>query len=220
MPASTDAVGRLYRAIAERDPAAAISVIEAAKAAGMAHADLFDSLYLPAMALLGAEWAAGRMDEVAFTEAAVVAEQVTSFVTPPATAPDRGVTVVVGCLEGDRHDLRLNVFSAALKSAGYRVLDLGVDTSPAEFLAGVDETGARIVIGFAEMVATAAGARRVRDLLDADGRSDVMLLLVGGPFEADPDVARVLGGNGVANSAQAILRLVDRVAGERLGVRS
>jgi methanogenic corrinoid protein MtbC1 len=212
-----DAVERLYRSIADRDPAGAIAVIEAARAAGMPQPELFMELYVPALARLGAAWAAGSLDELAFTEAAVVAEQVTSFVVPPATSPDRGVTIVAGCLEGDRHDLRKNVFAAALKTAGYRVLDLGVDVSPAAFLAGVDETGARLVIGFAEMTATASGVSRVREIFDASGRDDVVLLVVGGPFEADADSARALGANGVANSAQAILRLVDRVAAERLG---
>jgi methanogenic corrinoid protein MtbC1 len=215
--ASTDATTKLYRAIADRDPAAAIGVIEAARGAGMEQAELFEQLYVPALAMLGAEWASGRLDEIAFTEAAVVAEQVTSFVVPPATSPDRGVTVVAGCLQGDRHELRKNIFTAALKTAGYRVLDLGVDVSPAEFLAAVDETGARIVLGFAEMVATAQVVARVREMLEGAGRSEVVLLVVGGPFEADPDVARVLGANGVANSAQAVLRLLDRVAAERLG---
>ncbi len=217
MPAAEGAVERLYRSLAGKDPAGAIAAIEEAKAAGIPHAELFTAVFVPALSMLGEKWAAGELDEIAFTEAAVVAEQVTSFVVPPATSPDRGVTVVVGCMEGDRHDLRKNVFAAALKTAGYRVVDLGVDTSPSEFLAGIDETGARILLAFAEMVGTASAVRRVRDMLDAAGRSDVTLLVVGGPFEADPDVARVLGANGVANSAQSVLRIVDRVAAERLG---
>jgi len=215
--APADAVEQLYRSLAGRDPAAAIAAIEAAKAAGTPHADLFDAVFVPALARLGAEWAAGSIDELAFTEAAVVAEQVTSFVIPPATAPDRGLTVVVGCAEGDVHDLRKNVFSAALKTAGYRVLDLGVDTSPAEFLSAIDETGARIVIVFAEMVASAIGVARVREMLEAAGRRDVALVVVGGPFEAEPAVAKALGANGVANSAQSVLRLVERVTTELLG---
>jgi 5-methyltetrahydrofolate--homocysteine methyltransferase len=215
--ASAEVVERLYRALAVHDPAAAIAAIEAAKVGGVPHGMLFESVFVPAMAMLGEKWAAGELDELAFTEAAVAAEQVTSFVVPPATSPDRGITVVVGCIEGDRHDLRKNIFAAAFKTAGYRVLDLGVNTSPAEFLSGVDETGARIVLAFAEMVGTASGVKRVREMLDAGGRSDVVLLVVGGPFEAEPDVARLLGANGVANSAQSVLRIVDRVAAEKLG---
>jgi methanogenic corrinoid protein MtbC1 len=212
-----DVVERLYRSFADRDPAAAIAAIEEAKGSGTAHGELFDAVFVPALAMLGAKWAAGELDEFAFTEASVVAEQVTSFVIPPATSPDRGVTVVVGCLQGDSHDLRKNVFSAALKTAGYRLLDLGTDVSPSEFLAGIDETGARIVVAFAEMVGTAGGVRRVRDILEAAGRTDVALLAVGGPFEADPEAARLLGANGVANSAQSVLRIVERVANERIG---
>lgn len=219
MSSAEDAAEGLYRALAGRDPAAAINAVDAAKAAGIPHGELFSRVFVPALAMLGEKWAAGELDELAFTEAAVAAEQVTSFVIPPATSPDRGVTVVVGCMQGDRHDLRKNLFAAALKTAGYRVLDLGVDVSPSEFLSGVDETGARIVLVFAEMVATASAMRRVRDIFEAATRGDVTLLAVGGPFEADPEVARLLGANGVANSAQSVLRIVDRVATERLGAR-
>lgn len=217
MPGPADVVERLYRALADRDPAAAIAAIEEAKGAGTTHAQLFETLFVPALAMLGEKWASAELDELQFTEAAVAAEQVTSFVVPPATSPDRGVTVVCGCVEGDRHDLRKNIFAAALKTAGYRVLDLGVNTSPSEFLAGVDETGAKIVIAFAEMVASAGVVKRIREMLEAEKRGDVVLLVSGGPFEADPDVARLLGANGVANSAQSVLRIVDRVTAERLG---
>lgn len=217
MAGSESAVERLYRSFAEHDPAGAIAAIEAAKASGTPHAELFDAVFVPALAMLGEKWAAGDLDEIAFTEAAVVAEQVTSFVVPPATAPDRGITVIVGCVEGDRHDLRKNVFAAALKSSGYRVVDLGVSTSPDEFITGLDETGARVILAFAEMVGTAGVVRRIRDRLDAEKRSDVVLLVSGGPFEADPDVARLLGANGVANAAQSVLRIIDRVAADRLG---
>jgi 5-methyltetrahydrofolate--homocysteine methyltransferase len=214
---SDAAVERLYRAIAGNDPASAIGSIEEAMADGVPHARLFEDVYVPALARLGAAWAQGEVDEFQFTEAAVVAEQVTSFVTPPAAAPDRGVTVVLGCMRGDLHDLRKNIFAAALKTAGYRVLDLGVDTTTGEFLAGVDETGARIAIVFAEEAAAAASVGQVREAFDAGGRSDTLVLVAGGPFEADPAAARASGANGVANTAQGILRLVERVVADRLG---
>jgi methanogenic corrinoid protein MtbC1 len=217
VPVPSDAVDRLYHAIAARDPAAAIAVIEAARIAGLDHDDLFEVLYIPAMARLGAEWARGAIDETAFAEAAFTGEQVASFVTPAAASVDRGVTLVVGCLEGDHHTLREDVYSAALKTAGYRVIDLGVDTPPSAFLTAVDETGARIVVAFAETIGAAVGAARVREALDSRGAGEIVLLLVGGPFEADPEMARALGGNAVASSAQSVLRLVGRIVDERLG---
>lgn len=214
---SDGVVERLYQAIAANDPAAAIAVVSDAKAHGIPQDRLFGDVYIPALAMLGAAWAAGEIDEFRFTEAAVVAEQVTSFVTLPPAAPDRGVTVVLGAAEGDRHDLRKNIFAAALKTAGFRVLDLGVDTSPEEFLSGVDETGSRVAIVFAETVGSAGSVGGIRRAFDEGGRSDTLLLVSGGPFEADPGAAKVVGANGVANTAQGILRLVERVVADRLG---
>lgn len=214
---SDAAVERLYESIAGDDPAGAIAAIEEAKAEGVPQQMLFAKVYVPALARLGAAWASEELDEFQFTAAAVVAEQVTSFVTPSVAAPDKGVTVVLGCMRGDFHDLRKNVFGAALKTAGYRVLDLGANTTAGDFLAGVDETGSRIAIVFAEEIAAASIVSRVREALDAGGRSDTLVLVAGGPFEADPALARGSGANGVANTAQGILRLVDRVVTDRLG---
>ena len=116
-----DAAARLYQAFVSEDPAAAIAVIERAKAGGVAQAQLFDSLFAPAMSLLGGAWAAGAIDEYTFTQAAVVAEQIASFVTPPATAQDTGVTVLIGTMHRDYHAIDKNIIGAALKEAGHRV---------------------------------------------------------------------------------------------------
>jgi methylmalonyl-CoA mutase cobalamin-binding domain/chain len=215
---SDEAPVRLYKAFVGQDPAAAIKVIERARADGVTQAQLFDSVFAPALALLGAAWAAGDVDEVAFTQAAVVAEQITSFVTPPPSVTDTGVTVLVGCMQRDRHAVVKNVVAAALKEAGNRVIDLGIDVRPAEFLEKVEETGARIVLVCAEILATARDVRRVRELLAGAGRDDIVLFVAGGPFEADGDIARDAGANGVIRGAESAIRLVAKAATERLGV--
>ncbi|MBE0477094.1 MAG: cobalamin B12-binding domain-containing protein [Coriobacteriia bacterium] len=212
-----DGPARLYQAFVDQDPAAAIEVIERARSGGLSQQTLFDSLYAPAMALLGGAWASGAVDEVAFAQAAVVAEQIGSFVIPPASAADTGLTVLIGVMQRDAHSVGKNVIAAALKEAGHRVVDLGVDVRPAEFLERVEETGARIVFVCAETGATARAVARVRDMLTAGGHPDVVLLVSGGPFEADPALARDAGANGVARGAESALRLVSRVGDELLG---
>jgi len=209
---------RLYQAFVGQDPAAAIKVIETARAAGVPQAQLFDALFAPALALLGAAWATGDVDEVTFTQAAVVAEQITSFVTPPAAVADTGVTVLIGCMQKDRHAVVKNIVAAALKEAGNRVVDLGVDVRPAEYLEKVEETGARIVIVCAEILQTARDVGRVRDMLTTAGHDDVVVLVAGGPFEADADIAKRAGANGVVRGAESAIRLVAKVAADRLGI--
>lgn len=217
---SDEAPIRLYRAFVAQDPATAIKVIEDARAGGTPQARLFDTLFAPALALLGAAWAAGEVDEVTFTQAAVAAEQITSFVTPPPVAGDTGVTVLIGCMQKDRHAVLKNIVGAALKEAGNRVVDLGVDVHPAEFLEKVEENGARIVIVSAEIMQTARAVGRVRDMLATAGHDDVVLLVAGGPFEADPNMARQAGANGVVRGAESAIRLVARIVAEKLGAGS
>ncbi|MDP2183549.1 MAG: cobalamin-dependent protein [Actinomycetota bacterium] len=212
-----DAAARLYQAFVSQDPASAIGVIEKARSSGVAQVDLFDQLFAPAMSLLGGAWASGAIDEYTFTQASVVAEQITSFVTPPATAQDTGVTVLIGSMHRDHHSISKNIIGAALKDAGHRVVDLGVDVRPAEFLERLEETGSRLVIVCAEMIATARAVARVREMFETAGHEGVIMLACGGPFVADTGLAKEVGANGVVRGAESALKLVARIARDKLG---
>ena len=117
---SDDASARLYQALVNQDAAAAISVIEQVRGASSDTGTLFEALFAPAMSLLGGAWAAGTIDEYTFTQAAVVAEQIGSFVMPSSTAQDTGVTVLLGTMHRDHHSIDRNIITAALKEAGHR----------------------------------------------------------------------------------------------------
>jgi len=214
---ANDAPARLYDAFVSQNPADAIAVIQRVKASGVAQAHLFDQLFAPAMSLLGGAWARGEIDEYGFTQAAVVAEQITSFVTPPTTAQDTGITVLVGTMHHDLHSIDKDIAAAALKEAGHRVIDLGTDVRPSEFLERAEETGARILIVFAQTMSTARSVLRVREMFSAGGRDDVVLFVAGGPFVADVSLARAVGANGIARGAESALKLVARVAAKSGG---
>lgn len=217
---STDDAHRLYEAFVGQDPAEAIRVVESVRAAGVAQTQLFDALYVPAMALLGGAWASGDIDEIAFTQAAVVAEQIGSFVVPPVARQDTGVTVIVGTMHKDHHTVGKDIIAAALKESGYRVNDLGLDVRPAEFLERIEETGAHIIIVCAEMLAVARSVVRVREMLVTAGREDIVVLVAGGPFDADPALARSVGANGIVHGAESALRVVGRVVTDTAGGES
>jgi len=205
------AAARLYRAFIAHDPAQAIAIIEHEKAGGTPQAKLFDRLYAPAMSMLGGAWASGVVDEYAFTQAAVVAEQIASFVSPPLNARDTGVTVIIGVMHRDTHVVDKNITAAALKEAGHRVVDLGADVRPSVFLERAEETGARIVIVFASTVSVAGSVSRVSEMLIAGGREDVSVLVAGGPFWADVARGRAVGAVGVVKGAESALTLVSQL---------
>jgi methanogenic corrinoid protein MtbC1 len=112
----------------------------------------------------------------------------------------------------DLHAIDKDITAAALKEAGHRVIDLGADVLPAEFLERSEETGARIVLVFAQTVATATGVSRVREMFKAGGREDLVLLVSGGPFWADVRLAKAVGANGVVRGAESALDLVAKAA--------
>jgi methanogenic corrinoid protein MtbC1 len=207
-----EAAARLFEALVDQDPAAAIAEIETARASGMEQQRLFDAVFAPAMSLLGAAWADGTIDEDVFAKASVVAEQVASFVAGPASASDSGVTVLLGVVQGDRHDVAKSIDGAALRAVGHRVVDLGADVRPAVFLRRAEESGARIVIAYAETVESAPVVRRVREMFRAVER-DVVLFVAGGPFTADEDLARGVGANGVVHGSEGAVRLVEQAVG-------
>lgn len=209
---AADEAAKLYQAFVDQDPASAIQVVERVRASGVAQDALFDAIYAPAMGLLGGAWASGVIDEMTFTQASVVAEQVGSFVMPSVAKRDTGVTVIVGTMHRDHHAINRTIVAATLKEAGFRVNDLGSDVRPADFLERVEETGARILIVFAEMMQTARAVARVREMLSSAGHDDVAVLAGGGPFVADEGLAKEVGANGVVLGAESALKMVARVA--------
>ncbi len=216
---SDDAVARLFQAFVTQSPADAIAAIEQAKLAGAAQSSLLDQVFAPAMSLLGGAWASGVIDEYAFTEAAVVAEQVSSFIVPPTAVQGPGATILVGTMQRDLHTIGKAITAAALREAGYGVVDLGVDVRPTTFLERAEETGARLLIVFAEQMATARSVVRVREMFASAGRTEAVIFVSGGPFAADEELARLVGANGVARGAESALKLVakamERIGGER-----
>ena len=214
-----DSAARLYQAFVSQDPAAAIGVIERAKRGGVAQVQLFDQLFAPAMSLLGGAWASGAIDEYTFTQASVIAEQITSFVIPPTTSGDTGVTVILGTMHHDHHTIDKDISAAALKEAGNRVIDLGADVRPAEFLERAEESGCKLVIVYAQLIGTARSVIRVREMFSTAGHSDVVILVAGGPFVADPTLAKAVGANGIVRGAESALKLVAKAAA-RTGVAS
>ena len=214
-----DSAARLYQAFVSQDPAAAIGVIERAKRGGVAQVQLFDQLFAPAMSLLGGAWASGAIDEYTFTQASVIAEQITSFVIPPTTSGDTGVTVILGTMHHDHHTIDKDITAAALKEAGNRVIDLGADVRPAEFLERAEESGCKLVIVYAQLIGTARSVIRVREMFSTAGHSDVVILVAGGPFVADPTLAKAVGANGIVRGAESALKLVAKAAA-RTGVAS
>lgn len=94
--------------------------------------------------------------------------------------PSNGMTIILGTIEGDIHDLGKNIIHYMLKSSGFKVVDLGVDVAPETFVQAVNQTKAP-VLGISVLLSFCVSAvKKVVDLLVESGLRDQVKIIVGG----------------------------------------
>ena len=91
-------------------------------------------------------------------------------------------TVVMGTVKGDLHDIGKNLCIMMLRGSGFKVVDLGVDTSDDEFIDAVEEHSAPI-LGMSALLTTTMPnmGKTIEAFIDADMRDDVQIMVGGAP---------------------------------------
>ncbi len=88
--------------------------------------------------------------------------------------------IVIGTVQGDMHDIGKNLVSMMLEGAGFDVLDLGIDVTPAKFVEAVRAKEAKIVGMAAMLTTTMPVMKTVIEALQEAGLRDKVKVLVGG----------------------------------------
>ena len=88
--------------------------------------------------------------------------------------------VVIGTVKGDIHDIGKNLVAMMLEGAGFEVIDLGINTDAAQFLAALDEHKPDILGMSALLTTTMPYMKVVIDTLKEQGRRLDQIVLVGG----------------------------------------
>ena len=114
--------------------------------------------------------------------------------------------VVMGTVKGDIHDIGKDIVVNMLKSAGFEVIDLGVDVSAARFVDALKESGAT-VLGLSGLLTLAFDSMKetVKAVAAAGMRDKVKIMLGGGPV--DGHVCKAVGADDWGANAQQAVRL-------------
>jgi methylmalonyl-CoA mutase cobalamin-binding domain/chain len=90
--------------------------------------------------------------------------------------------VVIGTVKGDIHDIGKNIVSTLLRSAGFEVVDLGVDVSAEKFIEAIKTTGAK-VLGMSALLSTTYPEMKnvVNTINEAGLRGHVKIIIGGAP---------------------------------------
>ncbi len=118
-------------------------------------------------------------------------------------------TVVIGTVKGDIHDIGKNLVAMMLRGAGFRVIDLGINTPLPKFLDAIAEHRPDIV-GMSALLTTTMGQMKSNiEAFRAAGLPWPMKVMVGGAPVSE-DYARAAGADGYGRDAtSAVARALE-----------
>jgi corrinoid protein of di/trimethylamine methyltransferase len=118
--------------------------------------------------------------------------------------------IVLGTVKGDIHNIGKNIVGIMLKTAGYEIIDLGVDVEPSKFVEEAEKSGAQIIMASALMTFTAVNLKKIADYLEMEGvRKKYKLAFGGGPLSEA--WAKEMGADGYAPDAVKAVDLANQL---------
>ncbi len=123
----------------------------------------------------------------------------------------------MGTVKGDLHDIGKNLCIMMLRGAGFEVIDLGVDTSPDEFIDAVEEHSP-LVLGMSALLTTTMPnmGKTIDAFIDADLRDEVKIMVGGAPVT--PGVRRRHGRRRLRQGRDGVRGAGEAAGGSRRAV--
>jgi 5-methyltetrahydrofolate--homocysteine methyltransferase len=182
--------------------------VEAALAAGVSPLEILQSGLMAAMDVVGAKMESEDMFIPEVLRAAKTMEAGLAVLQPQLAAGDLDLsgTIVIGTVKGDLHDIGKNLVALLMASAGFSVVDLGINVEPAVFVAKVEEHQAEYLGLSALLTTTMPMMIETLAALDASGRRKSVRVLIGGA-PVTQEYADQIGADGYASDAGAAIKI-------------
>ena len=114
-------------------------------------------------------------------------------------------TVLLGTVKGDLHDIGKNLVGIMLESSGYKIIDIGIDKSPEEFVSAIKEHQPQIMGMSALLTTTMLHMKDTIELMKEEGQENVKAIIGGAPISQD--FADEVGADGYAPDAASTVDL-------------
>jgi 5-methyltetrahydrofolate--homocysteine methyltransferase len=137
---------------------------------------------MPGMVVVGERFKLGEMFVPEVLMAARAMNSGIALVKPlinDEDMPNVG-TVVIGTVKGDLHDIGKNLVAMMMESAGFKVINLGVDATTDKFVEAVRDNDAKIVAMSAMLTTTMVYMKKVIEALEEAGLRDQVKIMIGG----------------------------------------
>lgn len=114
--------------------------------------------------------------------------------------------IVIGSIQGDLHDIGKNLVGMMFEGAGFEVIDLGTDVSPAQFVSAIVENEPDLVGMSALLTTTMVNMKSSIDHLSDRGLRDKVNIIIGGA-PITHEYAGQIGADGYAADASRAVSL-------------
>jgi len=114
--------------------------------------------------------------------------------------------VIIGTVKGDLHDIGKNLVVMMMESAGFEVIDMGVDVPPEKFVEAIRTNNPNIVGLSALLTTTMPMMKKTIMSIEESGMRDSLKIIVGGA-PVNQAFADEIGADGYAPDAGAASKL-------------
>jgi len=120
-------------------------------------------------------------------------------------------TCVIGTITGDLHDIGKNLVALMIESAGFNVVDLGVDVSAEKFIEAINSHGDCKIVALSCLLTTTMPAlsKSVEGIIAAGLKEKVKIIVGGAPITAE--YAKEIGADGTAEDAASAAELAKTI---------
>ncbi len=132
----------------------------------------------------------------------LLAQEVSNILSPRLAHSEREFAgrVVIGTVKGDIHDLGKNLVSMMLSSAGFEIVDLGVDVTSERFVEAVRNENPSIAAMSCLLTSAMDEMKNTINRMERTGvRGRVKVVIGGRPIS--PDFAKEIGADGYGEDA-------------------
>lgn len=174
----------LKRIIIELDASGASSTAKKILDEGGDPVDIINRSIRPGLEAMGERYATGQAFLPELMLAAQAAEAAVVVIEPELLR--RGVErpadarVLLATVKGDIHDIGKNIVGLLLKSAGFEVVDMGVDQDGTTILKKAEEARADIIGLSAVLTTTMPRMKELVDMLVESGQREKYKVIIGG----------------------------------------
>ncbi len=208
------AIKDIYDAIMDFDETRVADLVNAEIAAGTDVQVILDEGMIAALDIIGQKFSEGTLfvpEMLMAADAVQVGLEILRPLLIDTGAKPVG-TVVLGTVKGDLHDIGKNLVGMMLEGAGFRLIDLGTDVDPEDFISTAQENEADI-IGLSALLTTSMSEmeKAVAAITTAnEARNINVKVMIGGP-PVNQTFAEKIGAHGYGEDSTSAVELARRI---------